>query len=1063
MMKDFNRINNLVGWLVFAVAFVVYALTVEQTASFWDCGEFIAVSYKLMVPHPPGAPFYLLLGRLFSFLAMGDVMQVSYWINMLSVTASAFTILFLFWTIVLFGRKIVPQTLTGGYSPVHTAVLMASGVVGSLAYTFSDSFWFSAVEAEVYALSSFFTAIVIWAMMKWDLIEDDVKANKWLLFIAYMMGLSIGVHLLNLVAIPALALIYYFKKFRQPTTAGLLAALGVGGFIILVVMYGVIPGIPSMAGTFEIAFVNDIGLPFGSGMFFFLALFLGTLVYGIYFTQKRGWEIPNLSLLSLAFILIGYASYGLVIVRSQFDPPIDENDPENLISFVSYLKREQYGDRPLFYGPTFDAKRDQNAERDRARRGDRGEPVYRKGKENYEVYDYRIEPLYEKRRQMLLPRIYSQQSNHPDLYRSWIGLGPNDRPTMADNIAYMFGYQFGHMYFRYFMWNFAGRDGDEKESGWLYPWEGSENAPHELANNKSRSNFYMIPLLVGLIGAFFQAVRDPRNFWVNLLLFFLMGLGLVLYLNSPPVEPRERDYIYVGSFYAFSIWIGMGTLAMFHYYRRLLGNNMASVGAAAVVSAIAPVLMGVNGWDNHNRSNRFHSVDQARNTLRSCAPNAILFTGGDNDTFPLWYVQNVEGFRTDVRVVVLSYFSTDWYIKQTRQQHYDSPPVEFMISQEGYRQGHNDYVPLVQETENPLPLEKYMELIAQDNPRVQVPLMDGSQTAKLISPYYYLDIDSTGLIASGLVPKGKEKQVVGTMFIGLREGRSAIFKNDLAILDLMAVNNRNGWKRPIYFNNTSAATTNLELRNYLQVEGMAYRLLPIRKVDSEDRDVGEVSTDLMLANLRSFEYRGFEDPNTFHDEEYRKFGSNARSMYHRLAYRLYNEGRKEEAKEVLDMALERIPDASIPYSYFMPRYVELYHLLGEHERAQNLADTIGQRAEESLEYIIEWKKQPMKGNKMYDYMEQKSLMVVNQLAYIYRDLATAEANRSRSVMAGADSLSRAGEVLEGIRAREAEFRKRYERYATAFGQLQDGLRNPERYQKLRPFDLEPQGTDTLGQ
>lgn len=1053
-MKSFNQINNLTGWLVFLVSLVVYVMTAEETASFWDSGEFIAVSYKLMVPHPPGAPLYLLLGRLFSFLAAGDVLQVSYWINMLSVVSSAFTILFLFWTIVLFGRKAVKPDANGEYTGMQTASLMIAGVVGALAYTFSDSFWFSAVESEVYALSSFFTAIVIWAMLKWDLIEDDIKGKKWLLFIAYMMGLSIGVHLLNLVAIPAMGLIYYFKKYPKVTTKGIAAALGAGGLVIVIIMYGVIPGIPSMAGAFEIFFVNTLSLPFGSGVAVFLMLFLGALVFGIYYTQKNRKPILNLILLSFGFVLIGYASYGIIIIRSQYDPPIDENDPENLIAFVSYLKREQYGDRPLLYGPTFQAKRDGQAERKRARRGDKGTPVYRKGKDKYEIYDYRSEPIYDRKNNILFPRIYSQQSNHPDLYRRWIGLRPNEKPNMADNIYYMFRYQFGHMYFRYFMWNFAGRDGDEKESGWLYPWEGTEDVPHELAINKSRSNFYMLPLAIGLIGLLFQFYRDPKNFWVNLLLFFFMGLGLVLYLNSPPVEPRERDYIYVGSFYAFCIWVGMGVLALYSSLQNMMGKTVIALAVATGIAGTAPAIMGLNGWDNHNRSNRFHSVDQARNTLRSCKPNAILFTGGDNDTFPLWYVQNVEGFRTDVRVVVLSYFSTDWYIGQTKQQQYESEPVPFSLSKNDYRQGHNDYIPLVESTENAVNLRAYLSLVKNDDPRVQVPLMDGTETAKLLSKYFALDVDSAGVIEKGIIPKGKEDQVVDKMIIALQEGKNAIFKNDLAILDLIATNQ---WERPIYFNNTSANTTNLELRNFLQIEGMAYRLLPVRKIDQEDREVGEISTDVMLENIKDFEYRGFQNPEVFHDEEYRKFGANARNMYHRLAQRLYNEGRNDEAKAVLDTALSRIPDKTIPYSYFMPRYVDLYHLLGDHTRAEGLADTLATRAEEALEYIIEFEKTAFKGNKQYDYMQQKNMMILNQLAYMYRGME-AEASltvESLQSMSG-DSLTTTTISLEEARERQLIYRKLYNKYAEAFGRLSEGLRNPEAYIKREPieFDLD---------
>ncbi|HEX8529592.1 MAG TPA: DUF2723 domain-containing protein, partial [Cytophagales bacterium] len=620
-MLNFRKINNLTGWGVFLIALLVYTLTVEPTASFWDCGEFIAASYKLQVPHPPGAPFFLMVNRLFSLLALGDVSKVAFWVNMSSVLCSAATVLFLFWTITLLARK--TMNIKGFEVTQGEAVrLMGAGVVGALAYTFSDSFWFSAVEAEVYAMSSFFTAIVFWAIFKWELIEDEAAANRWLILIAYLIGLSIGVHLLNLVALPAIGLVYYFKKYK-PTTWGVISALAISGGIILAIMLGVIPGLPSVAGSFEIFFVNSLGLPFGSGAAFFVLLLLGALIYGLYYSARKEKVTLNTALLALTVILIGYTTYTMVPVRSGFNPPINENDPSDILSFVSYLKREQYGDRPLLWGPSFTSELvDQK----------RGEPLYRKGKDKYEVYDYKITNVYDPKGNMLLPRVFSRQDNHAQLYRQMLGLREGEKPNMVDNLRFMFSHQLGHMYFRYFLWNFVGRQSDMEGAGVLMPTDAfQKDLAYDLKTNWGRNNFFMLPFLLGLVGFLFQYSRDRRGFWVVALLFVLTGIALVLYLNSPPVEPRERDYIYVGSYYAFAIWIGLGVLAVAELLGRFIKNPAPAGAVASVLCLVVPGIMAQQGWDDHDRSNRYHSVDSAKNLLNSCAPNAILFTGGDND------------------------------------------------------------------------------------------------------------------------------------------------------------------------------------------------------------------------------------------------------------------------------------------------------------------------------------------------------------------------------------------------------------------------------------------------
>ena len=518
---NFKLLNNIAGWLVFLIALITYTLTIEDTASFWDVGEFTAASYKLMVPHPPGAPFFLLLGRMASFFSFGDVEQVAFWVNMLSVIASAFTILFMFWTITLFSRKLLK--IKDNLSQSQMVAVVGAGLIGSLTYTFSDTFWFSAVEAEVYAMSSFLTAIVVWAMLKWELIEDESRANRWIILIAYIIGISIGIHLLNLVAIPALGLIYYFKKYPKVTRNGVILALFISTAIVIVINYGIIPGLPYLAGKLEILFVNGLGLPFGTAIIFFVLLVIGGLVYGIYYSQQKAKVVLNTGLISLAFILIGYSSYTLVVIRSAYNPPIDENNPEDIMSVVSYLLREQYGSRPLAYGQYFTAETiDQYM----------GAPVYIKGKDKYIIADHKLVNKYDPKQMTILPRMWS--SSHASTYQEIMNLRPGEKPTFIDNISYMLTRQMGHMYWRYFMWNFSGRSSDIQDAEWLSPLGAFQDVPDSIKSNRGRNNYFMLPLILGIIGMIFSYYKDPKQFFVILSLFFLTGLALILYLNSPP-------------------------------------------------------------------------------------------------------------------------------------------------------------------------------------------------------------------------------------------------------------------------------------------------------------------------------------------------------------------------------------------------------------------------------------------------------------------------------------------------------------------------------------------------
>ena len=984
----FQKVNNITGWVMFAVALITYWLTMEETASYWDCGEFIAVSYKLQVPHPPGAPFFLLLGRMFSFLAFGDVTQVAYWINFMSVLASAFTILFLFWTIVLFGRKMIGSPTDKDLTDNQIWMLMGAGAVGALAYTFSDSFWFSAVEAEVYAMSSFFTAFVVWGVLKWDVIEDESKANRWLLLVAYMMGLSIGVHMLNLVTVPALGLIYYFKKFK-PSFWGIVAALLISVAIVLFINDFIVPGLPSIAGVFELSFVNTFGMFFGSGAMIFTILLIGAMAFGIYYTQKKNYPVWNTFLLGTTFILIGYSSYATILIRSDYDTLINENAPKDVMSFVRYLKREQYGSRPLAYGPYFTAEI--------IGYKDNPETVWTKGKDKYEATDKKTEYLYDPTQMTILPRLWYPEGK--DAYESIMGLQEGQKPTFGQNLAYMFSHQIGWMYGRYFMWNFVGRESDEQGADWLGPRSWFKNVPEQLAENQGRNNFFMIPFLLGLLGMFFQLNKDTKNFSVIALLFVMLGVAIVVYLNSPPTEPRERDYIYAGSYYAFAMWIGLAVIGLTEIFQGILKKGKGAVIAATLIGLTAPALMAKDGWDDHNRSDRFFSVDSATNYLDSCAPNGIIFTGGDNDTFPLWYAQETEGFRTDLRVIVLSYYQTDWYIDQTMRKAYKSEPFKYTLSLKQYQQGGpNDVLRYVDVKIPSIDAKQYIELLSKDYKA----LREGESNI-VPSRILTLNIDKKAVLAKGIIPKGMDSLVVDQMQIRLLKG--ALYKSDLALLDLLVTNN---WERPIYLNHTSLAQINIDLSPYAVQEGNAYRILPVRN-PRKDRDYlvnTEKSMDIMM---NKFRYRGLDDPTIYYTDDYRGFVVNHRSSLNSLAQALIDENQLEKADKVLMFSLTKMPDKAIRYDHTAPETIDLLFQVGEKDKAIEIAKTVGDREITMGNYLMQ------EGRGISDL--RKSIFILNALQRtLYQngeaDLAKKYEDASESLMT---SLQIRGDLPRGDR------------------------------------------------
>lgn len=971
-MRQYRMANNIIGWIVFLIAAVTYISTMEQTASFWDCGEFIAVSYKLMVPHPPGAPLFLMIGRMFSLLAGDDKSQVAYWVNMISALSSAFTILFMYWSLVYLGQKLVHAfkshyKMAAGLTKGNAWLIMLGSVVGSLAYTWSDSFWFSAVEAEVYALSSCFTAIVFWATLKWDSISDEPGADRWIIFIAYMIGLSIGVHLLSLLVVPALALLFYFRKYKNPTFWGTMAAFAVGFGGIFFIQSFIIPGLPSLASSIEIFFVNGLGLPFNSGVIFFVILLLGGLIYGYRYAVAHGKYYLHLGLLSMFFILIGYLSFGIVLIRANDNPPLNENNPDNVISFVSYLKREQYGDRPILYGPQYNAQPEKQ---------EKGAPVYIKKGSKYVEVERRIENIYNSKDKVFFPRLYSQQGSHFYAYSQWVKL-PADRsarPSSAANWGFFFKYQLGHMYFRYMLWNFAGRAGDLQDSGWLTPFDSNSDLPDSIGKSKARNQFFAIPLIIGLIGLVIQLLVDEKSWFVVASVFFTTGISLIIYANPPPAEPRERDYVFAGSTYAFSMWIGLGVIGIALYLERFLHSELGATAIASLIGFIAPVLMVKEGYDDHDRSGRWHSIDSARNLLESCAPNAILFTGGDNDTFPVWYLQEVEGVRTDVRVCNLSLLGTDWYAGQMKVKYYDSEPAPMALTYDNFVTGKNDYIPNLN-PDNPaagrMDLRTYIKLVKEDDSQVKAAVSSGDMMTVIPTRMVSLDVDTSYVRKAGVLPDGYTGPIPSAINWDL--GKNNLLKSDLLMLDMIVTNN---WKRPIYFASTLQGSNYMGLKQYMYLEGMAYRLLPIASGSGD----GGVNAEKMYDHMmKKFYYRGLNDSTRFFDENYRRFPLSLRNSFVRLADALANEGQTEKAKEVIKKCFEAMPDAAIPYDPYVPRFVGVMLKVGMKSEAAKITQIMRARSVSELKYYGgSGKNSPMAAAEI-----QNNLFIIQELMLTY--------------------------------------------------------------------------------
>lgn len=962
MVKDFRFWNNFTGWALFAVSLVVYLLTIEPTVSFWDCGEFILCSYRLEVGHPPGAPFFLLLGRFFTLFAGGDTSKVAMMVNIMSALASAFTILFLFWSVTRLIRLATGdgRDVTGG----RALAILASGAVGALAYAFSDTFWFSAVEGEVYATSSLFTATVFWAMLRWYDEADDPHAGRWIILIAYLMGLSIGVHLLNLLALPVLVLIWYFRKYEL-TVKGVIYTTLAGFLILGVLNFLFIPGVAKVAGWFELFFVNTLGMPFNSGLYVYLVLLVGLTAGGLWYSLKKKRVILNQVLTVAAVLLLGYSSFALIIIRANAHPPMNQNDPSDVFSFIYYINRTQYGRAPLVYGQYYSAP---------VTGIERKTGGYNKKDGRYVPY-YSSEYKYDRRFMTLFPRMYSSDPDHIRQYEYWGKVkgrkvavrsgGSNEQvtlPSFGENLRFFFRYQVGVMYMRYFMWNWSGRQNDIQGNGnvmdgnWVSgipfvdnPRLGDQTQlPSENRNNPARNRYYLLPLLAGLAGLYWQYRKDRKGLSLVLLLFLMTGLAIVTYLNQNPSQPRERDYAYAGSFYAWAMWIGMGVMLFFDLLRRFMKDYPAAVIPSALLMAAVPLLLILENYDDHDRSDRYTARDIASNYLSTCDENAILLTYGDNDSFPLWYIQDVEGFRTDVRVANLSYLQSGFYIETMSRKAFESDPLPFTLPPDKYIEGERVQLPVEDLIKEPTPIRKVVEFAGSDDPKAKVDLSGRGDFFNFIPVREFIvDVDSAHVIATGAVRPWHADRMLIPM-IWKFKGTMAI-KDDLAVMDIMAGNN---WERPLYYATTVPGSTYIGLENFFVLEGMAYRVSPIRIDTPESGETGMVDTREMYEKMMNkFRWGNAGEEGVYLDENNRRLFDVFRRQFARLSQALVLEGDTVRALAAAEKGLVIVPPEKMPYDYFSIELAVALAMAGERERAEDIFNTITDNALASLSFI----------------------------------------------------------------------------------------------------------------
>ena len=963
IMGNYRRWNNVIGWSLFVFSAIVYMVTLEPTVSFWDCGEFILSAFKLQVGHPPGAPLFLMVGRIATLFAGGDTSKVALMINILSALCSAFAIMFLFWTITHLVRKVFVNGKS--LESIDIPAILGSGILGALAYTFSDTFWFSAVEGELYAVSSLVTALVFWGMLKWEEEEDQTYSGRWIILIAYIMGLGLGIHRLNLLVIPVIVFVFYFKKY-EVTTKGVIKTLLFSGVLLWLMVFVLIPGVPKLAGWFELLFVNIFGLPYNSGLLIFIFILFGGLAYGIFYSLNHKKVILNYMLTSFMVVMIGYSSYAMIMIRSSARPPMNQNDPSDIFALSYYINMEQYGSSPKIFGnyysaPVIDVKKVVSG--------------YNKVDGKYQPY-YRPEYEYSKQFETIFPRMYSSDPNHEEAYKYWgkivgrnysVGSGAGKRtivcPTFGENLRYFFRYQVGFMYLRYFMWNFSGRQNDIQGNGnaihgnWISGIKiiddarlgKMDNIPDDLKSNPGRNTYYFLPLLIGLAGMFWQYRNDKNSFWLVMAFFIMTGVAIIFYLNQYPNQPRERDYAYAGSFYAFAIWIGIGFLFVFDKLKKLIGRKGSLAVTFLGLVAAVPVLMASQNWDDHNRSGRYTARDIGANYLKSCAPNSVLFTYGDNDSFPVWYVQDVEEVRTDVRVANLSYIQAGWYIEMMRQKAFNSDPLPLSLGPDKYIEGVRGQLPVSNRVDKPIDLKEIVQFAAMDDRKYMVDLSGrGDYMNYLPTNKFLIKVDTAKVLSNGTVKEYFKDRLVSPMIWEYTE--SDAFKGDLAIMDLLSTNN---WERPIYYSTTVPSDQYKGLEKFFIQEGLAYRVSPVRTDKNEQGEFGMIDPFVMYDNLiNKFSWGNAEDPTVYLDENNRRMFSNFKRIFSNLGKEFLIRGDTVKAVEVAHRGLELVPLEKIPNDFFSIALAEVLIRAGLKAEGEKIITEVIEYSKKYLDYAI---------------------------------------------------------------------------------------------------------------
>jgi len=1055
-MIDFNfkKWNTILGWFSFFIALITYSLTVEPTVSFWDAGEYILTSSKLQVGHPPGAPLFQMMGAFFSMFAM-DPAQIGFVMNMMSAFSSAFTILFMFWTITLLLKKIIGFTNASGeenksneqLTKQQYIAILGSGLVGSLAFTFTDSFWFNAVETEVYAMATLIMSVLFWLGLRWEQDMHKPRGNRWLILIAFIIGLSFGVHFMGLLTIPAIGLIYFFKNYKEVTVKNFIVANVVAVAILLVIFKLLAPNILRYFSVLEIFFVNTVGLPFNSGTIIALVLLVGAIYYGLDYTRKKNYIHLNTAILCVTFIMIGFSSWTMLPIRANANVVVNENNPSSARELLAYYNLEQYPETHLFYGPQFT---DQYSGLDEIEPYIDDKPKYEKDEVNGKyvvVNDYKkAKQNYNHKHASLLPRMWSPDNAknylmftgildfklkpeyqleeelrksifdfRTDLSNGLIGYEDYhnflkqfgqyldiEKPSLISNIIYMFEYQLGYMYWRYFMWNFTGKQDDiqgkyDNHGNWISginfidEWHlglSQENLPSDVKNNKGRNTYYFLPLILGLIGLFFLFNRDKKVFW-NMLVFFLFtGIAIQVYTNVRPFEPRERDYSLVGSFYVFALWIGFGVYAIYDGLRKYVSSNLLAPSITLVCLVLVPGILAANNWDDHDRSNKYTAEAMARMYLDSCEENAILFTIGDNDTFPLWYAQEIEGHRTDVRIINTSLFQTDWYIDQMKRKSYQSDPIPSQFTHDQYKHGTRDYIAKRLVSRDTLMIKDFLDFVGSDEPRTKLSYIIRQQgddpnnyPSQLVNSNYLpvenirIPVNKENVLKYGIVKEKDADKIVD--YIDIKIGGSALFKNRLLMLDIIA---NNDWKRPIYF--TGGAYNEEDyiwMKDYLQLDGLCYKLVPIKTpVDRANPfDMGRVDSETMYNIVKKWDWGNSNSPDIYHDVETRTNSITYRGNLARLVEQFINEDKPKKAEEIADLAMEKMPVEYFGYYTLLEPYISAYYEVGAKEKARKLFKDVSIKYQENLNYYssLDHRKQRELGEEIITDIERYKALV----------------------------------------------------------------------------------------